>query len=398
LGVALVRRVPDAGKTWQWIWNKCRAFLMASATLELTLLTTYVLMGKRELDGVVMAFTYLDLMILIYLFRSRRLIDVFKDFPGPAPPAAVPSSGAFGPKRLGARSASPAVIFNTKVAVVPLGGNGLLEFYRDCVLGIHASLSSLGYDVVISPGFLHTKRMNLIVGFDNAQPTTREQLREKDIDYMVYEIGSVKNGGTGQQGQTLDIENDYLPSLAASRLVISPYRNVVRTLADKDIEARYVRWGYVPELNESSPLPDERRDFDCYFYGEITPARRDLLQTLVDAKLAAKASGYPGVPAFLRNHYLSRSKLVLSLQRGGTSGPVTPWRIMYALQNGYCVVTEQQENDHDRYNAYGCEANTAQFAQRCRELIESGDYNHQCDGQRERLMSEPMTDFFKGVI
>jgi len=89
---------------------------------------------------------------------------------------------------------------------------------------------------------------------------------------------------------------------------------------------------------------------------------------------------------------------VLSLQRGGSGGPVTPWRIMHGVQNGYCVVTEQQENDHDRYNAYGCEADTGQFASRCRELIDSGDYKRRCDGSRERLMSEPLTEYFKGVI
>ena len=33
-----------------------------------------------------------------------------------------------------------------------------------------------------------------------------------------------------------------------------------------------------------------------------------------------------------------------------------------------------------------------------KELIDSGDYKNRCDGSRERLMSEPLTEYFKGVI
>ncbi len=86
------------------------------------------------------------------------------------------------------------------------------------------------------------------------------------------------------------------------------------------------------------------------------------------------------------------------MQSGSTAVTVNPWRIMHALQNGYCVVAEQQETDHDRYNAYGCETTGEQFAMRCRELIDSGDYKNICDQKRKRLESEPMTEFFKGVI
>ena len=399
LVVALFRRVPDAGQPWRWIWEHGRILLITSASLEFALMVVYVIIGRRQIDEIVVAFAYLDLMILGYLIKSRRVVDLFNDFPKPSTTASVAPTERFGRRRKNTLGTTPTLLSGTKVAIVHLGGEPYLDLDRDVIVGIYSSLNALGYDTVISPNFLHTGRLNLIVGFDRAQQTTREQLREKNIDYMVYETEALYYGKPNATPATgLDLENDYLPALSAAKLVMSPYKHVDLALGRLDFNARHVRWGYVPELTEINTLPDERKDFDCYFYGQVTPVRRQLLQTLVEGGLKVKASDFPGVPTFLRNHFISRSKLVLSLRTGENSRTVSPYRIMYAIQNGYCVVTEHQEQDLDGYNAYGCETGTEDLGQYCRDLIDSGDYKNACDENKNRLLTEPLTDHFRGVI
>ncbi len=397
--VALVRRVPDAGQPWRWIWENGRTLLIASASLELVLMVVYVAIGRRQIDEVVVAFAYLDIMILVYLIKSRRVVDLFNDFPKPSATASVVPPARAGKRRFGVPATTPTLLSGTKVAIVHLGGDPYLELDRDVILGIYSSLNALQYDTIISPNFLHTGRLNLIIGFGRAQRTTREQLREKNIDYMIYETEAVHYGKPNDPPATgLDVENDYLPALSAAKLVMSPFKHVILSLGRMDFNARYIRWGYVPELTEIDPLPDERKSFDCYFYGQITTTRRHLLNTLVEGGLSVKASAYPGLPTFLRNHFISRSKLVLSLRPGEHSPTVNPYRIMYAVQNGYCVVSEHQEQDLDGYNAYGCETGTEDLGQYCRDLIDSGDYKNACDENKNRLLAEPLTEYFRGVI
>lgn len=79
--VSMVRRGPKVADWARKLWAYGRQILIASLSLELLLLVTYLLLGWRKLDEFWLLFAYLNIMFIIYLFRSRRVRDVFKEYP-----------------------------------------------------------------------------------------------------------------------------------------------------------------------------------------------------------------------------------------------------------------------------------------------------------------------------
>jgi hypothetical protein len=86
---AFIRRAPKGGPRIRWIWRHGRRLLLSAVIWELALLIVYSLIGRRQIDEVLLLFGYIDLMLLAYLLRSQRLRDMFTEFP--APPAPKPS-------------------------------------------------------------------------------------------------------------------------------------------------------------------------------------------------------------------------------------------------------------------------------------------------------------------
>jgi hypothetical protein len=83
---ALVRRVPSASKPVRWIWTNGQFLLAAAALADLVLqlLNSPLLHGDAyDQSAWPLAAATLDLYFLAYVFGSRRVRDVFADFPAP---------------------------------------------------------------------------------------------------------------------------------------------------------------------------------------------------------------------------------------------------------------------------------------------------------------------------
>ena len=115
-----------------------------------------------------------------------------------------------------------------------------------------------------------------------------------------------------------------------------------------------------------------------------------MLTALTQAGLKVKTSDYPGVPTFLRNHFMSRAKLVLSLQHDKEWMTVNPYRILYAVQNHCCMVVEKQQHDMDGYSDYGTPVETENLVEYCMELIRSGHYQTVQTKKRVGIVANPM--------
>ncbi|MDH3377850.1 MAG: DUF2919 family protein [Gammaproteobacteria bacterium] len=396
--VGLLRRTPNAGKMERWVWHNGKALLLLASFAELLLLSAYAAIGRRNINEILLLLIFIDAVIMVYLMKSQRVADVFCDFPN-----VQSGSSANQPKNIpiDAREGRKLIMAmdKMKIAIVHLGDRKFLELKRDIILGVYSALRALGYDTVISHNLLDKNRINLIIGLDITNKATRDQLRNANVTYMVYETEIIHDGQVNfRPTDKLDPETDYLPTLARARQVLTPFRQVADALVSRNINASYTRWGYVPELNDIEFREDEQKGIDCYFFGMLTDHRKQMLKTLSEAGLKIKTSDYPGVPAFLRNHFISRSKLVLSFKHSEQWQTVNPYRIMYPVQNGVCVVTEQQNQDLDGYNDYGCEVPSQNLVERCRELIRAGEYQRLRNIQQERLMAEPMTEYFKDIF
>ncbi|HUN74174.1 MAG TPA: DUF2919 family protein [Steroidobacteraceae bacterium] len=84
---ALLRRMPSASKPVRWIWTNGQFLLAAAALADLVLqlLDSPLLRGDTyDQPAWPLVAATVDLYFLAYVFASRRVRDVFADFPAPA--------------------------------------------------------------------------------------------------------------------------------------------------------------------------------------------------------------------------------------------------------------------------------------------------------------------------
>ncbi len=80
--ISLFKRAPKTESPFlRNVWRQGRILLMISAILEIILIMGYVLLELRQLTEFWLIVAYIDVVILIYLFRSERVKDVFAEFP-----------------------------------------------------------------------------------------------------------------------------------------------------------------------------------------------------------------------------------------------------------------------------------------------------------------------------
>ena len=78
IAVCWSRRTPKGGIWVRWLWSQGRGWLTASALLDLSL---RIATTTNFFKGFTLAACLLDIYIVVYLFMSVRVRDVFEDFP-----------------------------------------------------------------------------------------------------------------------------------------------------------------------------------------------------------------------------------------------------------------------------------------------------------------------------
>lgn len=76
-------RLPAGGSRARWVWARGRWFLLASALLDLAV---RILLTANLLKGLALLQLLLDVYVVVYIFVSARVRDVFADFPAPEEP------------------------------------------------------------------------------------------------------------------------------------------------------------------------------------------------------------------------------------------------------------------------------------------------------------------------
>ncbi len=81
LFMAWTKRRPGSGRTIRWIWHHGRAFLIVSAVLNLAIVAGSVFWAERSPQFSDVTQALLTMYIILYLHRSERVRDTFRDFP-----------------------------------------------------------------------------------------------------------------------------------------------------------------------------------------------------------------------------------------------------------------------------------------------------------------------------
>lgn len=90
--VAGVRRTPKASVQTRWIWAHGRSLLLFALAADLVILAGLILGHRQKLSEYALIVGYLDVMFIVYVWRSQRLREVFKQFPAPQKQKTAPAA------------------------------------------------------------------------------------------------------------------------------------------------------------------------------------------------------------------------------------------------------------------------------------------------------------------
>lgn len=65
----------------RWIWKQGRWLLLMTVGLEMGMIGGYLWLGMKELNEIILMVIYLDILIIIFLVKSKRVKDIFSEFP-----------------------------------------------------------------------------------------------------------------------------------------------------------------------------------------------------------------------------------------------------------------------------------------------------------------------------
>jgi len=79
--ISMARRLPPSGDYLRWIWKRGRQLLLSSIILEMLIIATYLLLEIKKFSSVTLIFLYIDAVLIVFLFKSKRVNDAFAEFP-----------------------------------------------------------------------------------------------------------------------------------------------------------------------------------------------------------------------------------------------------------------------------------------------------------------------------
>jgi hypothetical protein len=85
--VTFLKRTPSASRIWRGIWRFGRIILAAAAVVDLAVSLNHFAQGAdtdSSRPELLLLASTVDAFVVVYLFRSRRIRDVFNDFPARA--------------------------------------------------------------------------------------------------------------------------------------------------------------------------------------------------------------------------------------------------------------------------------------------------------------------------
>lgn len=80
---ATLNRTPEGSEFARKVWQKGRALLLFSVSASLFGILLYAAIGWKSFSELLLILTYLDFMLLLFLWRSKQLRDIFSEFPEP---------------------------------------------------------------------------------------------------------------------------------------------------------------------------------------------------------------------------------------------------------------------------------------------------------------------------
>jgi len=203
-----------------------------------------------------------------------------------------------------------------------------------------SSLQELEYDCDHSSNALAPDRVNIILGYNLGKLLDIP----KEFKLIIYQL------------EPLQVEEEkgwydkYSKHILQQAYDIWDYSlENVAFLKTRGLQAKYLPVGYSPSVGLINQGNLKDKDIDVFFYGALTPRRKQVLQALIDHGITIKAitidSEYNGGDfGSIRDELIARSKIILNLHRFDNVDLFEQVRVSYLLANRCFVITEKSKN------------------------------------------------------
>ncbi len=186
---------------------------------------------------------------------------------------------------------------------------------------------------------------NIIFGAYYLEPRQIDTILSSGLSYGLFETEIVSSTGHNHDTEIKRLES-HKRLYSSARLILTAVPQNVTALAHMGFLARYIPIGYCSWLETLKPLPDAYQDVDLFFFGNIDKRRARVIKALEEESFSVTVLDHSlPIPHLIRNGWVSRSKIVLSLRRGPPYTHLGVSRIWHLAHNRVMTLSEPPGED-----------------------------------------------------
>jgi hypothetical protein len=230
---------------------------------------------------------------------------------------------------------------------------GLPEFFdrkSDIVYVLCNALSDMGHETSITHNQIERTGLNILVGSDIVcgSEGPLSVLIDSKCDYAIFEVENF-NGKTINYRQNFDLSG-YSLLMENAKFCFTPYRYNIPHLSKiiNSDQIAYTKWGFHRSMHCPRIQRNNHFFHTIFFYGLIKSDRKAKLQKLYNKFGTGIKVINDTSPFTMRDYFISKSKLGLSLSYGKIDNFVNPFRLYHMVANGMPVLSDHSE-DADGY-------------------------------------------------
>ena len=197
--------------------------------------------------------------------------------------------------------------------------------FDELALGLSCAFHELGYNVPIVRDITELTDYPIVLGCNLIPSLGNVRIPKNSIMFNAEQI----------QPDSPWMTEDYFDLLRSYKVWDYSEQNINKLGKLGITNVRFCGIGYVPELTRIKPAPEE--DIDILLYGSLNERRLNILKQLHNIGL--KVEALFGVYGKQRDHYISRSKIVLNIHYY-ESKVFEIVRVYYLLANKKLVISE----------------------------------------------------------
>jgi tetratricopeptide (TPR) repeat protein len=273
------------------------------------------------------------------------------------------------------------------ICLIESEGNRFGHFLYDLCKYICFTFESAGYNCCIQKNRTANDRINIIVGGHRLDKPEHVKEIVNAGKYIVVQSEVLGEDTINNWPLQERYAKIYLPLIKQAAVVWDGIDTNHHQLRKLDIDAVFMRFGYLPQLEEIFHKKD--KDIDFLYYGSVTPHRKKMLDALA-AKGGRIYVDFDSTAMF-RNDLIARTRVNLAPKQSPEADHLAASRVLYLINNRSIVVVEQCRDQNWVEHCFPS-ADTENWVDLCLETLNRPDLDMAAEEYYERFKKMNLTD------